>query len=543
MKPALTRGLAAALSLDAYLRGEQNPPARHESPFRALARVVYARCPEGRPRRRDAGRFDDDGVLALWQAAWTTVEEVSLERWRDVNAAQTGRIRASALLDEVERRTRELDLDMTFDADDIEYAAGLRQDLDSLATAALVLCEMGDPRGRESCRRRALDRLQHAPDGYSYARAFLGLSMMNPYAWLPGNAAPGILAHALEQGVEVLADAWRPSVLQQVEEPHDRAREIREKAARESAEAAVRAAGPSLVVVRSVEHLPGSAEDGKGKPGKSTAPSARGEWAPFAGRAWPLTPVPDLAAARAELVAEFPYAVDLIDAVLRDLVGRPHVQVRPLLLVGGPGSGKSRFARRLAEVLGLGWQVYGAAGVADASFTGTSRQWSTGRASVPLQMLKRLSAASGLVILDELDKAGTGTNNGALWDALLPLLTADAAAFFDPYLEIATDLSAVSYVATANDVSALRRSHPALVDRFRVYGMPAPRLEDLPTVLRTVMADLRAERGLDEAWCPDLDGEEVGLIEQHYRAGGSLRLVRRLAETLVAGRDALAGRH
>ncbi|MGB3045841.1 MAG: hypothetical protein WBB98_21910 [Xanthobacteraceae bacterium] len=73
--------------------------------------------------------------------------------------------------------------------------------------------------------------------------------------------------------------------------------------------------------------------------------------------ALPLMRPPPLHEVRGTLLFEFPYAADVIDFVLTDLVGRTTARLRPHL-VGEPDGGKSRFARRLGEVLGLGvWRT------------------------------------------------------------------------------------------------------------------------------------------------------------------------------------------
>jgi ATP-dependent Lon protease len=58
--------------------------------------------------------------------------------------------------------------------------------------------------------------------------------------------------------------------------------------------------------------------------------------------ALPLVPVPPLHEVRGKLLFEFPYAEQVIDFALADLVGRTTVRLRPLLVVGDPGGGKSR---------------------------------------------------------------------------------------------------------------------------------------------------------------------------------------------------------
>jgi ATP-dependent Lon protease len=292
--------------------------------------------------------------------------------------------------------------------------------------------------------------------------------------------------------------------------------------------------GPSLLVLASVDHLPGTAKAGDGKPG-STGTTARAEGAPIAGRWLPLVAVPDLARVKRRLVAEFPDCERIIDAILAPLAGRSFAWLSPILLRGAPGSGKSRLARRIGEELGLAVTVYGCGAVADGAFIGTSRQWSTGRACVPLQAIKRAGAASVLLILDEISRAGTRTDNGRLTDGVLALLERETArAFHDPYLECAVDLSAVSYIATANDTTDL---DPALLSRFRVLDMPRPTVASLPVLARSLVADVRRERGLDERWLGDLSPAELDMVAEHWR-GGSVRTLQALIECALDGRHA-----
>lgn len=532
-------GAGAAWALDAYLNGSLPAPARNSSAFAPLHRAVALSTPT-RPHRRDLARFyDDPGFLAACRSAFDISVRVQGAGSKERRQVETiARIQLSALLSELSRREKEVARLTAFEIEGLEREIRLLDGIRTLAgVVALTLAETGVSQGQDYVRGYVQYLLQgRGPDAPRYAAAALGVMAVETVgSWHAGGPPVRWLSTVLGAGHSLLDEAWPDARLAEAL--------VKAGARKKDAEPTPEPVsdGPSLQVLTTVQHLPGSAEDGKGKPGGATMAQARGEWGPFAGRRWPLVAVPDLAAVRETLVAEFPYAEGVIDAILQDLAGRPHVWLRPILLVGPPGSGKTRLARRLAEVLGLAFQVYGCSGVADSSLIGTSRQWSTGRASIPLQLLKRVSAACAVMVLDEIDKAGTSTQNGALVDGILPFLS-DPTRIFDPYLECEVDLSGVSWVATANDISGLRRTHPALVDRLRVYTVNAPRRAHLPALLPSVAAEIRAERGLDEAWCPDLLPDEVELVVRHYQ-GGSVRAVRRLVEAVLAGRELLAQRH
>jgi ATP-dependent Lon protease len=256
--------------------------------------------------------------------------------------------------------------------------------------------------------------------------------------------------------------------------------------------------------------------------------------------ALPLVEVPPLHQVRNTLMFEFPYAAEVVDFVLADLVGRATVRLRPLLLVGDPGGGKSRFARRLGEVIGLSVWREDASRADGAVFAGTDRRWYSAEPCHPFLAVAAGRIANPLILIDEIEKSGTRSDYGRLWDCLLGFFEPETSVRYpDPALQTNLDLSQVSYVATANSLDPL----PSPIrDRMRVVTFPKPSADDLDALLPAVIADLARDRGLDQSWVPPLDRAEHTAVARHWR-GGSVRRLRRIVETLLRERDVRATRN
>lgn len=299
-------------------------------------------------------------------------------------------------------------------------------------------------------------------------------------------------------------------------------------------------AAPTLVVLAkgSLDHLPGSDTSGSSRSTRGSTP--RAEFNSLAGEALPLVHGVDVVAVGRQLDARFPWFRDLTALLLRDLANGGVARLRNTLAVSPPGSGKTSYLQAFCDACGIPVVLYNAAGVADAAFGGTSRQWATGRASVPLQTIQRFRVANPVIIIDEVEKAGTRSENGRLTDSLIALTERSGSrAFHEVYLDTDADLSAVQFLATANGVAGVPGP---LLDRFRVVHVGLPRAEDLTVAAANLVAEIREERGLDAAWLPDLDGEELHLLARVWK-GGSLRPLRRAVTTLLDGRETLARRH
>jgi ATP-dependent Lon protease len=190
------------------------------------------------------------------------------------------------------------------------------------------------------------------------------------------------------------------------------------------------------------------------------------------------------------------------DGVLEDLArylrlahaGDQGVNVMPILLLGGPGVGKTHFAKRLARIMQTDYELI-SMNALSAGFviTGSSASWRGAKCGKVAERLVRGQYANPLIVLDEIEKASGSSQSDPL-AALYQLLEPETAcAFRDEFIDVDIDASQIFWVLTANSLDGI--PHP-LLNRMAVYDVPAPTSEQAAGIAQRMVAGLVKELNL-----------------------------------------------
>lgn len=222
------------------------------------------------------------------------------------------------------------------------------------------------------------------------------------------------------------------------------------------------------------------------------------------------------------LLAEFPWASRVVRGIFQDLIARRYcgvteIGVRPILILGPPGIGKTRLARRIAEELGMPFLPLGLAGIDDSRMIlGTSRGWSSGQPSPLLDVLLRNRTSSALVLLDEIEKTtNRGQKSPPTSSVLLGLLEPETVCrWVDSYLQVKCDLSGLVFIATANSLVGISKP---LLSRLIIMDIERPTPQQLLQAIPHVVADLTREWNVVNGLFPKVHAEDLDGVPRNMR--------------------------
>jgi len=230
---------------------------------------------------------------------------------------------------------------------------------------------------------------------------------------------------------------------------------------------------------------------------------------------------------------EFPWFERTTEVLTRELMARSigcgTFKLPPIILVGKPGIGKTAYCTRLAEICNVPFNFLGLGGsTSNLILAGTERGWNTARPSLALQTIMDHDAANPLILLDEIDKAGGSERNGHPHHTLLSLVEPSSAKYwYDPFLMGHTDLSHISWIATANTITHLPST---LLSRFRVINVESPAIDDYAAIVWRTRNKFCESYGLDTSWVPEFTDHEWNWLTKYFK---SPRIAKRATEELL----------
>ncbi|MDN0075405.1 endopeptidase La [Crenobacter sp. SG2303] len=203
-----------------------------------------------------------------------------------------------------------------------------------------------------------------------------------------------------------------------------------------------------------------------------------------------------------------------------------------LCFVGPPGVGKTSLGQSIARATGRVFQRVSLGGVHDeAEIRGHRRTYIGALPGNIIQAMRKAGTRNALIMLDEIDKLGTGGYQGDPASALLEVLDPEQNnKFRDNYLAVDFDLSRVLFICTAN---VLETIPGPLRDRMEIIHLPGYTEEEKIEIARRYLVKRQlCANGLTEEQAHLTNDALVAIVRDYTREAGVRSLEREIGSAL-----------
>ncbi|MFM0095093.1 endopeptidase La [Paraburkholderia nemoris] len=238
----------------------------------------------------------------------------------------------------------------------------------------------------------------------------------------------------------------------------------------------------------------------------------------------------DIAQAR-QILDEAHFGLDKVKRRILEYLGvrklNPNGKAPILCFLGPPGVGKTSLGQSIAQALARPFVRVSLGGVHDESeIRGHRRTYIGAMPGNIVQAIRKAGARNCVMLLDELDKLGHGVHGDPAAAMLEVLDPEQNASFRDNYLGVPFDLSAVVFVATANQLEGIPGP---LRDRLEFLDLPGYTEAEKFQIARRFLVPRQLEAcGLTPAQCELSDEALRSIIRDYTREAGVRNLERQI---------------
>ncbi|SAK96044.1 endopeptidase La [Caballeronia ptereochthonis] len=247
---------------------------------------------------------------------------------------------------------------------------------------------------------------------------------------------------------------------------------------------------------------------------------------------WTLPPEAPIDIARARgVLEEAHFGLEKVKRRILEYLGvrklNPAGNAPILCFLGPPGVGKTSLGQSIARALERPFVRVSLGGLHDESeIRGHRRTYIGAMPGNIIQAIRKAGARNCVMLLDELDKLGHGVH-GDPSAAMLEVLDPEQnRSFRDNYLGVPFDLSAVVFIATANQAEGIAGP---LRDRMEMLDLPGYTEAEKFQIARRFLVPRQLKAcGLTEAQCELSDDAIRSIIRDYTREAGVRSLERQI---------------